>query len=434
MELVNQIDQTLSFNEKTIRVIGTTVEPWFVAKDICEILDLPNITHALRSIPERWRGLLKVNTFGGEQEMITVNEAALYKLIMRSRKPVAQKFQEFVCEEILPSIRKTGEYKFKAELEKQSKRIEELEKEKEEEKSKLEAILASSARERYEKTYSVYIISNPEIKNCYKIGKTENRNIRLKCFVTGSPVSYIIEHSRELSTADEQTMVEKYMLTLFDTYREISETEKNIRREWVRNVSLENLKNALDAIVDQFLELKAQFSGKPRFTTNLLPSRDSIRGVNYNTLTDSYRARLTLGDKEFSKNFSVKKFGKETALKMAIDWRRHLCTLHKCTQELINLDQDIEHLQKFNSVELLPDVLEKRKRTQDDCGIVGVNYVLKANSYVVRLKYEGKPYSKSFSLKKYGDNALSLAIAYRKKLCEDFNCDANGKKIVKNSI
>ena len=51
-------------------------------------------------------GLKLLSTFGGEQNMNIINEAGLYKLIMRSNKPVAQKFQEVVCEEILPSLRK----------------------------------------------------------------------------------------------------------------------------------------------------------------------------------------------------------------------------------------------------------------------------------------------------------------------------------------
>ena len=108
MELLKQIDETVSFNEKNIRIIGTYEEPWFVAKDICNILELKNITETMKMIPEKWRCSEKLNTFGGEQTMITINEAGLYKLIMRSNKPVAQKFQEVVCEDILPSLRKVN--------------------------------------------------------------------------------------------------------------------------------------------------------------------------------------------------------------------------------------------------------------------------------------------------------------------------------------
>ena len=130
MELLKQIDETVSFNEKNIRVIGSYNEPWFVGKDVCNILELKNISDAMKMIPEKWRGSEKLNTFGGIQEMTIINEAGLYKLIMRSNKPIAQKFQEVVCEEILPSLRKKGEYKIQSIMNKN--------KELEEEKLKLE--------------------------------------------------------------------------------------------------------------------------------------------------------------------------------------------------------------------------------------------------------------------------------------------------------
>ena len=50
----------------------------------------------MKIIPEKWRGLKLLSTFGGNQNMIIINEAGLYKLIMRSNKPIAQKFQEAV--------------------------------------------------------------------------------------------------------------------------------------------------------------------------------------------------------------------------------------------------------------------------------------------------------------------------------------------------
>ena len=140
MELVNQIDETICFNEKNIRVIGSYNEPWFVAKDVCEILKLKDVSNALLNIPEKWKGTKVISTLGGNQDMRIINEAGLYKLIMRSNKPIAQKFQEVVCEEILPSLRKKGEYKIQSiidknkELEEEKLRIEEEKIEKDENK------------------------------------------------------------------------------------------------------------------------------------------------------------------------------------------------------------------------------------------------------------------------------------------------------------
>ena len=57
MELINNIDDTLTFENKEIRIRGTSESPWFVAKDICDILELTNITNSLRNIPEKWMTL-----------------------------------------------------------------------------------------------------------------------------------------------------------------------------------------------------------------------------------------------------------------------------------------------------------------------------------------------------------------------------------------
>ena len=65
MELLKQIDETITFNEQNIRVIGTYDEPWFVAKDICNILELKNITEAMKIIPENG---------GGQRNLIPLEE------------------------------------------------------------------------------------------------------------------------------------------------------------------------------------------------------------------------------------------------------------------------------------------------------------------------------------------------------------------------
>ena len=106
----NKILKVFNFDNKNIRTIGTCDNPWFVVKDICDILDLKKIDSTIRNIPDKWKDTQVLRTSGGHQKVSIINEAGVYKLIMRSNKPIAEKFQEFVCEEILPSIRKTGSY------------------------------------------------------------------------------------------------------------------------------------------------------------------------------------------------------------------------------------------------------------------------------------------------------------------------------------
>jgi len=131
--------------------------------------------------------------------MLCVNEAGLYKLVMRSTKPIAEKFQEWVCEEVLPSIRKKGEYvleEYKKKIEAQQKIIEEKSKQLESTKKDLvqeqnscisvkKSLLQSQTKfsQRYEFPCkpAIYILENPnQLVKEYKFGKSENMNTRLK--------------------------------------------------------------------------------------------------------------------------------------------------------------------------------------------------------------------------------------------------------------
>ena len=85
-------------------------EPWFCAKDVCGAIGLANPSQVVASLDDDERGLRNVETTSGSQEMTHVSEPGLYALIMRSRKAEAKRFRRWVTHEVLPSIRKTGEY------------------------------------------------------------------------------------------------------------------------------------------------------------------------------------------------------------------------------------------------------------------------------------------------------------------------------------
>ena len=63
MELINSIDENIYFDEKNIRIVGLYNDPWFVAKDICQILEIKDVSMALAKIPEKWKGT-KVRNLG----------------------------------------------------------------------------------------------------------------------------------------------------------------------------------------------------------------------------------------------------------------------------------------------------------------------------------------------------------------------------------
>jgi len=101
-----------------VRVITKDNNPWFIALDVCKILNLGNVSLSVNGRPDRSnsgldedeKDIVIVNTPGGDQEMIIVSEAGLYSLVLKSRKPEAKKFKRWVTHTVLPTIRKTGGY------------------------------------------------------------------------------------------------------------------------------------------------------------------------------------------------------------------------------------------------------------------------------------------------------------------------------------
>lgn len=100
-------------NANEVRVVMQNGEPWFIAKDVCKILGTR--TDNVRKIVGNKRVatvnpyLIGVGNHGG-RDILIINEAGLYSLVMQSRKPNTVKFQDWVVEEVLPSIRKHGVY------------------------------------------------------------------------------------------------------------------------------------------------------------------------------------------------------------------------------------------------------------------------------------------------------------------------------------
>jgi prophage antirepressor-like protein len=99
------------FGAREVRIeMDSHNKPWWVAKDVCDILGLEQINRVMARLKPAEKGDTRIMTPGGMQTMRTVNEAGLYRLIFRSDKPEADRFQTWVFEEVLPQIRATGTY------------------------------------------------------------------------------------------------------------------------------------------------------------------------------------------------------------------------------------------------------------------------------------------------------------------------------------
>lgn len=104
-----QIFHSPMFGE--LRGIFINSEPWFVGKDVTEALGYTNSRKALSDhVEAEDKGVTKCDTLGGAQNLTIVNESGLYALIFGSKLEKARKFKHWVTSEVLPSIRKTGEY------------------------------------------------------------------------------------------------------------------------------------------------------------------------------------------------------------------------------------------------------------------------------------------------------------------------------------
>ena len=99
------------FESREIRTLLINDEPWFCAKDVCAVLGYANDSDAIKKHC-REKGVAKRDslTSGGKQSLTFINEGNLYRLIIKSRKPEAQRFESWVCDEVLPAIRQHGHY------------------------------------------------------------------------------------------------------------------------------------------------------------------------------------------------------------------------------------------------------------------------------------------------------------------------------------
>lgn len=98
------------FEGAAVRVIEVDSNPWFVAADVCAVLDIGNSRQALTRLDDDEKGVITADTPGGAQEVAVINESGLYSLVLTSRKPSAKRFKKWVTADVLPTIRRTGSY------------------------------------------------------------------------------------------------------------------------------------------------------------------------------------------------------------------------------------------------------------------------------------------------------------------------------------
>ena len=102
--------KTFDYHGQEVRTVEMNGQPWFVAADVCMVLEIGNPSQAASRLDEDEKGIISNDTLGGKQKMTIVSESGLYSLILGSRKPEAKQFKRWITHEVIPSIRKTGGY------------------------------------------------------------------------------------------------------------------------------------------------------------------------------------------------------------------------------------------------------------------------------------------------------------------------------------
>jgi len=103
------MNEIFNFHGQEVRTVIINNEPYFVGKDVAEILGYTNSRQALKNhVDEDDKGVSKCDTPGGKQDLVIINESGLYSLILSSKLPQAKEFKRWVTSEVLPTIRKHG--------------------------------------------------------------------------------------------------------------------------------------------------------------------------------------------------------------------------------------------------------------------------------------------------------------------------------------
>lgn len=108
---MKQLERIFQYEEKNVRTIFKDEEIWFVARDVCEVLDIKQTVRAIERLDiDEVNSIHVIDSIGRNQETYIINEPGLYTLILGSRKPEAKAFKRWITHEVIPSIRKTGTY------------------------------------------------------------------------------------------------------------------------------------------------------------------------------------------------------------------------------------------------------------------------------------------------------------------------------------
>jgi len=114
---MKNLPQIFNYHGIQVRTVNINNDPWFVLKDLCDVLDLSNHRMVKDRLSDDVSSTYSIpDALGRPQDTTIINEDGLYDVILESRKPEAKAFRKWVTSEVLPSIRKTGSYSMAPQL------------------------------------------------------------------------------------------------------------------------------------------------------------------------------------------------------------------------------------------------------------------------------------------------------------------------------
>ena len=109
--LIKQESKSFEFESEDVRVVkDENGEPWFVANDVCNVLQISNTSQAIQSLCDDEKDKCEILTPDGEQSLIIINESGLYALMLYSNRKEARDFRNWITSEVLPHIIRGGQY------------------------------------------------------------------------------------------------------------------------------------------------------------------------------------------------------------------------------------------------------------------------------------------------------------------------------------
>lgn len=107
---MNELQKVFNYGESQLRTVVQGEDIWFVASDVCDVLEIRNSRDAVSRLKANQKASVGISDGRQLRHKTVINEAGVYKLVFRSNKPEAEKFSDWVADEVLPSIRKHGGY------------------------------------------------------------------------------------------------------------------------------------------------------------------------------------------------------------------------------------------------------------------------------------------------------------------------------------